>query len=88
MKSYRSDLVDRFRHRQRLWTLTHLPVPGVDAQVQFQRPVDSMHAFVVPDEVLDVTQALGSTSRSASSSGCKSASQSAITAFTFDSVGW
>src|SRR5690606_27793830 len=50
------DLVDRFRHRQRLRLLAHQPLPRLDPQVQLPLPVDAVDPLVVPAKAFDVAQ--------------------------------
>ncbi len=53
---HRPDLIDSFWHAQWLRLLTHQALPGLDAQVEFQPPVDVIHPLVVPAEALHIAQ--------------------------------
>ncbi len=50
------DLIDRLRHDQWLWLLTHQALARLDAKVELQLAVDAVHPFVVPAKVLHVEQ--------------------------------
>lgn len=51
---HRPHLVDGIGHRQRLGPLAHDALPGLDAKIQFQLPVDTVDPFVIPAVALDI----------------------------------
>ena len=58
-KVLRPHFIACFWHGQGLRLLSDQALPGLDAQVQFQLPIDAVHLLVVPAKVLNVSQVQG-----------------------------
>lgn len=65
------DLVDCIGHHQRLGPLAHQALLRLDPQVQFQLPVDPVHALVVPLEALDAAQVQETQAEAPVAIGCR-----------------